>query len=314
MKPLFFISFIFIFHFSSYSQKINSNEYKKIRICEDSLKKKATIILDGINIADRSNADSIFIKIFVRALKNKNSFYYPFDSLESISKLYPEDSSFRIFTWHLVIDENNTIQHGVIQMKTEDGSLNLIPLFDRSDLIQNIEDTIADNYAWVGAIYYKIIQTSFENQKYYTLLGYDENNIRSNKKYIDVLHFKNDKPIFGGNYFDIPDTIIPKAPLRYVMEYKKYAGPRLTYDEDMNIIIMEHLISETNEPLKKYTYIGDGDYEGFKWENGKWKYILKVFNQVTPEDQAPVPNPMRDEKGTILDEKLKGRNEEDKKN
>jgi hypothetical protein len=314
MKPLFFISFIFIFHFSSYSQKINSNEYKKIRICEDSLKKKATIILDGINIADRSNADSIFIKIFVRALKNKNSFYYPFDSLESISKLYPEDSSFRIFTWHLVIDENNTIQHGVIQMKTEDGSLNLIPLFDRSDLIQNIEDTIADNYAWVGAIYYKIIQTSFENQKYYTLLGYDENNIRSNKKYIDVLHFKNDKPIFGGNYFDIPDTIIPKAPLRYVMEYKKYAGPRLTYDEDMNIIIMEHLISETNEPLKKYTYIGDGDYEGFKWENGKWKYILKVFNQVTPEDQAPVPNPMRDEKGTILDEKLNGRNEEDKKN
>ena len=142
----------------------------------------------------------------------------------------------------------------------------------------------------------------------------DENNIRSNRKFIDVLHFENGKPIFGGNYFNIPDTIMPKAPLRYVMEYKKHTGPRLTYDEDMQLIIMEHMISETNEPLKKYTYIGDGDYEGFKWENGRWEYILKVFNQVTPEDQAPMPEPMRDEKGTILDEKLKGRNEEDKKN
>jgi hypothetical protein len=314
MRHLFFIPFILIFHFFSYSQKINSNDFKKIRISEDSLKKKAAIILDGINISDRSKADSFFIKIFVRALKNKNSFYYPFDSLKSISKLYPKDSSFRIFTWHLVIDDNNTIQHGVIQMKTEDGTLNLVPLFDRSDLIEKIEDTVADNYAWVGAIYYKIIQTSFENQKFYTLLGYDENNIRSNRKFIDVLHFENGKPIFGGNYFNIPDTIMPKAPLRYVMEYKKHTGPRLTYDEDMQLIIMEHMISETNEPLKKYTYIGDGDYEGFKWENGKWEYILKVFNQVTPEDQAPMPEPMRDEKGTILDDKLKGRNEEGKKN
>jgi hypothetical protein len=314
MRHLFFIPFILIFHFFSYSQKINSNDFKKIRISEDSLKKKAAIILDGINISDRSKADSFFIKIFVRALKNKNSFYYPFDSLKSISKLYPKDSSFRIFTWHLVIDDNNTIQHGVIQMKTEDGTLNLVPLFDRSDLIEKIEDTVADNYAWVGAIYYKIIQTSFENQKFYTLLGYDENNIRSNRKFIDVLHFENGKPIFGGNYFNIPDTIMPKAPLRYVMEYKKHTGPRLTYDEDMQLIIMEHMISETNEPLKKYTYIGDGDYEGFKWENGKWEYILKVFNQVTPEDQAPMPEPMRDEKGTILDDKLKGRKSDEKGN
>lgn len=314
MRHLLFIPFILIFHFSSLSQKINSSDFKKLKTSEDSLKKKAAIILDGINISDRNRADSLFIKIFVRTLKNRNSFYYPFDSLESISKLYPNDSSFRIFTWHLLIDEDNTIQHGVIQMKTDDGSLSLIPLFDRSDLINNIQDTITDNYAWVGAIYYKIIQTNFENKKFYTLLGYDENNIRSNRKYIDVLHFENGKPIFGGNFFDIPDTIMPIAPLRYVMEYKKHTGPRLTFDEDLQLIIMEHMISETNEPLKKYTYIGDGDYEGFRWENGKWKYILKVFNQITPEDQAPMPDPMRDEKGTILDNNLKGRKIDAKEN
>ena len=102
--------------------------------------------------------------MLVRALKNKNSFNYPFDSLVTISKLYSPDSLFRIFSWHLVIDDDNVIQHGVIQMKTEDGSLSLFPLFDRSDLIKNIQDSVVDNYAWVGAIYYKIVKTEFANK------------------------------------------------------------------------------------------------------------------------------------------------------
>ncbi len=53
------------------------------------------------------------------------------------------------------------------------------------------------------------------------------------------------------------------------MEYKKDASPRLTYDPDMDMIIYEHLISETGEPNKKYNYIPDGDYEGLKWVDGK---------------------------------------------
>ena len=242
MKPILFsilFLFSFLFCFSQQSQTIN---FKKIRLSEDSLKKKAALIMDGIDVSERTTSDSIFIKILVRALKNKNSFNYPFDSLITISKLYSPDSLFRIFSWHLVIDEDNVIQHGVIQMKTEDGSLSLFPLFDRSDLIKNIQDSVVDNYAWVGAIYYKIVKTEFANKNIYTLLGYDENNIRSNRKFIEVLHFENGKPIFGGDYFNIPDTIIPINPMRYVMEYKKHSGPRLAYDDELQMIIMEHLI------------------------------------------------------------------------
>ena len=100
---------------------------------------------------------------------------------------------------------------------------------------------------------------------------------------------------------------MPKNPARYVYEFKKEAGPRLRFDDEMNMIIMEHLISESNEPKKKWTLIGDGDYEGFKWEKGKWKYIAKVFNEVTPEGKAPTPTPIRDDKGNLIDSKLKGR-------
>jgi len=69
-------------------------------------------------------------------------------------------------------------------MKTDDGSLKLIPLIDKSDNIQKIMDTIGNNFAWVGAVYYNIVLNSFEDKKYYTLLGYDEYNIRSTRKFI----------------------------------------------------------------------------------------------------------------------------------
>jgi hypothetical protein len=94
---------------------------------------------------------------------------------------------------------------------------------------------------------------------------------------------------------------------RYIMEYKKNASPRLTYDEDEDMIIYEHLISETGEPNKKYTYIPDGDYEGLKWKDGKWVHIEKVFTQKTPEGKEPVPHPIRDAKGTIDESKLSQR-------
>ncbi len=314
MKFSCLFSLLIFLQLNTSAQQIKKEELRMLKSKEDSMTKNAIEILQGENTSDRFTADSIFTKMLVRALKTKNSFYYPFDSLFTISKLYSPDSSFKIFTWQLMIDENKTWQHGAIQMKTADGSLKLIPLFDKSDYIENIEDTIGNNLSWIGAVYYKIVLNKRNNENYYTLLGYDENDISSNRKIIELLHFENGVPIFGGKYFSIPDdNIKPKIHARFIMEYKKEAGPRLTYDEELGMIIMEHLISASNEPNKKSTLIGDGDYEGFKWLNGKWIYISKVFNEVTPEGNTPIPNPIRDDNGNINDQKLKGR-ELDRKN
>jgi hypothetical protein len=186
------------------------------------------------------------------------------------------------FTWQMVVSDNLTRQHGAIQMKTADGSLKLFPLIDKSDVTENFADTIGNNYGWMGAVYYKVILTKYGDRNYYTLLGYDENNIRTNRKVIEVLKFNDGQPVFGSRIFNAPGNSIKASnPARYVMEYKKDAGPRLTYDESLNMIIMEHLVSETNEPNKKWTLIGDGDYEGFKWMEGRWVYVSKIFNEMT---------------------------------
>ena len=193
-------------------------------------------------------------------------------------------------------------------MKTTDGSLKLYPLIDKSDVTINQADTFANNKGWIGAVYYKLITTRANNQNYYTLLGYDENNIRSNRKVIEVMSFSNDEPVFGGRLFSFEeDSAFRSATSRYIMEYKKNAGARLNYDDDLKMIIFEHLESESNEPTKKWTYIPDGDYEGFKWKNGKWIHVEKVFNQVTPEGQEPVPNPIKDAEGKTVEERLQNR-------
>jgi hypothetical protein len=273
---------------------------------EDTLKLYANKIIAGQSMSIRFTNDSLFTRGFVKALKTPHSFQYPFDSLQTISKLYAPDSSFRIFTWQMVVSDNLTRQHGAIQIKTPDGTLKIFPLIDKSDVTENIIDTAGNNRGWIGAVYYKLIQKRSSNQNYYTLLGYDENNLKSNRKIIEVLSFQNDEPVFGGRYFSYEDdSIFKSSNSRYVMEYKKTAGARLTFDEDLDIIILEHLVSETNEPLKKWTYIPDGDYEGFKWKNGKWVHVEKVFNQITELGKEPVPVPLKDAQGNTIDENIK---------
>ena len=209
----------------TFAQRIKKDDLTYLQQKEDSLKQYSLKIIQGITATDRFNADSVFTKMFVRALVTKNSFYYNFDSLYTISKLYAPDSSFKIFTWQMVINENMIRQHGAIQMKTSDGSLKLFPLIDKSDITINLADTFANNRGWIGAVYYKMIQTKSGNQNYYTLLGYDENNIRSNRKFIEVLNFNNDEPSFGGRMFSFEEDAVKKPSVsRFIMEYKKDGG------------------------------------------------------------------------------------------
>ena len=306
MKKTCLLSLLSIIFFTVSAQHISKEDKNTLRQQEDILKNYSNQLVKNDTPLVRFTNDSLFTRMLVKALKTPYSFYFPFDSLQTISKLYSPDSSFRIFTWQMVVNDNLTRQHGAIQMKTYDGSLKLFPLIDKSDNTDNITDTAGNNKGWIGAVYYKIIENRSSNQNYYTLLGYDENNSRSNRKIIEVLSFSNDEPLFGGRYFSYAeDSVFKSATSRYLMEYKKTAGARLTYDDDLQMIIAEHLESETGEPQKKWTYIPDGDYEGFKWKNGQWVHVEKVFNQITAEGKAPMPSPVKDAAGNTIEENLK---------
>jgi len=292
----FFVLFSFIG--ASAQSPLSEDDKKILDTKQDSLAHYGRLIVESDDVAVRFRSDSFFTRILMRALKTKYSFYYPFDSLVNISRVYSPDSSFRIFTWQVSKDEDVHRRHGAIQMNTPDGSLVRFPLIDRSKLIVNQTDTVTNHDWWIGAIYYRILLNEWQNKKIYTLIGYDENSIRSTKKRLEVLRFdQQGNPVFGGPFFSFAEDTNPgKTQSRFWIEYKKNGNARMVYDDDLNMIIYDHLISESNEPAKKFTYHPDGDYEGFKWVNGKWVHIDKVFDQKLEDGQAPVAKPLNEKK------------------
>ena len=84
----------------------------------------------------------------------------------------------------------------------------------------------------------------------------------------------------------------------------------MNYDPDLDMIVFDHLISETDEPEKKNTYIPDGTYEGFKWQNGQWLHVDKIFDFQLQDGQFPTDEKIRDEEGNINERILQEQSEE----
>ncbi|MCW3117795.1 MAG: hypothetical protein JWM28_1877 [Chitinophagaceae bacterium] len=312
------IFFLFAFSFLSqfiFSQTILLSDKKILAKKEDTLKVLAKKLSIDSMQEGRMRSDSIFIRTLIRTLQVKNSFFYPFDSVQGISKLYAPDSSFRIFSWNLSYDEYYSRQRGAIQMRTRDGSLKLIPLRDVSEFTENPMDSVRDKNNWIGSVYYRIIKTQYNGKNFYTLFGYDANSAMTNKKWIEVMTFnERNEPQFGGKYFSFEKDSLKRAvQFRFSIEYKKAASTTVNYEDEMKLILLDHLISESDEPEKLFTYVPDGDYEGFTWQNGKWVHIDKVFTYKLQDGQAPVGDPILDNGGNGDEKKSQNKPGKNKK-
>jgi len=296
------------------AQKINPSDLKKLKLKEDSLELYSMNLNTDSTQLERMVSDSMFTKILVRSLLIKNSFYYPFDSLHGIGKVYSPDSMFRIITWNISFNDYYQRQKGAIQMRTSDGSLKLIPLRDVSEFINNPQDSVRSKNNWIGAMYYNIIKTQFRNKNYYTMFGFDPNGAQSNMKWIEVLSFDpKGEPVFGGPFFSYAQDSIPqKDKYRISLEFKKGTRVLVNYIDELGVILVDHLVSESDEPEHAWTLVPDGDQEGYKWENGKWMHIDKVFTLKLQDGQAPVGDPLLDPKGNRDEKKLMEKSEKNK--
>ena len=302
---------------TSSAQKISAATRRELLLKEDTLKTISRKMVFSEDAADRFRSDSTLVRTLIRALRTPNSFYFPFDSL-NISKVYAPDSSFRIFTWQLKKDEYVILQKGAIQMNTSDGSLKLFPLFDNSMYTKKPNDSVRTRNNWIGAIYYKAIMKEHNGKRYYTLIGFDDFNVNSNKKWMEVLHFNDqEEPVFGGPFISFKEDT-GKRPIqaRYSIQYKKEAKTFFNYDPELDLIIIDHLVSESDEPEKQFTYVPDGDYEAFKWKDGQWVHIDKLFNVKLKDGDYPKEALLYDDNGKGDEKKLEEASKKsfDKKN
>ena len=297
---------------SAGAQTLTPVQVRDLMVREDSLKGFADSIVNGETATQRFVADSQFIRRLVRALKVPYSFYYPFDSLETISRLYSPDSTFRIFTWQFKKDNYLYLQEGAIQMNMPDGSLKLYPLFDASMFTDKPLDSVRTRLNWIGAIYYRIILKTWQGRKYYTLLGFDDYSETSNKKWMEVLTFTpQGEPRFGGPFFSFSEDSVRKPmQYRFNIEYKKEAATRFNYDPNMDMVVYDHLIPEGDHPEKKDTYVPDGDFEAFQWKDGRWVHVAKdLFTFKLKDGQFPVDAKILDDQGKINEQVLQQQSE-----
>jgi len=278
---------------SAFAQKgkIAKTDLAYLQKLSDSLAKTGITILDDLSPANRLRADSLFTRQLVRGLVRPFSFYYPFDSIQTAPVLYAPDSSFRVITWHYSLNDADFRQKGVLQVNTEDGAPKFFPLFDVSDYTDEPQDSIRNHRNWIGAVYYNILMNEAAGKKVYTLFGYDENNSVTTRKWMEMLTFSTEgEPQFGGSFFRIPtNTGFRPQQKRFFLEYKSGARARLNFDQEEDLVIMDFLISETNEPEKLYTLVPGGDYSGFKWNREAWEYIPMLATDALTDGNEPRP-------------------------
>lgn len=270
--------------------KLSPEALEQLHVSEDTLAILAYAVVNDSFSEMRFLACKGLITKLVRALKTDNSFRYPFDRLKSVSILYPPDSSFRVFTWQLFVDDSTHRYYGAIQLNQKE--LKLFPLIDRSFEMQGIptRDQQSPEF-WYGALYYNIRPFDTREGRKYLLFGYDGFTFFNKRKVIEVLSFNSDgTPIFGARVFDYPDE--RKDDYRVILEYTSEARVRLNWDEQYEAILLDHLIPYPSPYTGGFMYIPDGSYDAFKLEKGRWKFIDKIFND--SQEEAPRPEPVLD--------------------
>ena len=296
-KNLTRLFFLFLFsvclapHFVQ-AQSDKMDNISLLRTMEDSLVRSADSMFYTPIPDFRTEYCEAFVKQLIRTLKIPGSYNYPFDSLQkTVNLIYPEDKSFRIFNWPIAYTDVRLRYYAAIQMNSEE--LKLTPLYDNSDLLTKTdEDKVFGPREWIGGLIYNIITKKVDDETVYCLLGINDGNPITTKKFIDPLIFNEKGPTFGAPIFAIGSEKNPSQGVnRFILEYKKGVSIGLNWDEEHKAILFDDIASQINDPNRKYTFVPTGQYNGLRWSSGKWKFVNNLIPVLELQDgKAPEGN------------------------
>jgi hypothetical protein len=270
--------------------KLSETALAQLKLYEDTLGVLGYATVNDSLESNRFGACRGMIQTLVRALKVENSFNYRFDRIKSISILAPPDSSFRIFTWQLFVNDSTYRYYGAIQKNQKE--LKLFPLIDRSFEFQTPPPAhdVLSHEKWYGALYYNLRQFDSKAGRRYLLFGYDAFEFFDKRKVLEVLYFdKSGTPVFGDEVFDRGPTSNVSPETRIFQEYSAESSTKLNWDEQYQMVLMDHLIPMPSPFGRGITGVPDGSYDGWQLEKGQWVFVAKVFNDVMSEEFRPEP-------------------------
>lgn len=294
------------------STALTPSQRGEIMLIEKKMQRIGAAFLADSSQDARLKGTRDFVKLLVEALKVENSFQYKFDSLPYLATVMPEDSSFRIFTFQVVLNNYTFRHYGAIQLNRK--QIKLIPLRDYSDTFPVTPQYSITNNNWLGAVYYRIVTKKIKDKPVYFLFGFDQNDVLSDKKYIEAMTIEKDSiarfgmPVFEKTTIDsfytpppkfgeaprkpMPPDIKTRTYYRYVLDYRKGSNVSVRYDRARDLIIHDHT-PPMDGKTKDIGFIKapDGTYEGLQWKKDKWVWVsyVKLADKETNGEFRPAP-------------------------
>jgi len=218
-------------------------------------------------------ADTISLRMG-ELLQLPGSFEYPFDRLNRMGKITSPGRNIRIYTWNVPWTDGTTTCFGYLQYKPENKKINLVKLTDRSADMPEPGESILSPDNWYGMLVYDIVEMKHDNMIYYTLLGYDNQDLFRSCKMTDVLYFnEHSEPVFGKPIFHYQK----KYACRILFRYSAKVQMSLKWNEKLKMIVFDHLVPANSSYTGQYHYYGpDLSFDALRFENGIWEWVENV--------------------------------------
>lgn len=260
LKKLIFI-FVFTFTYSlSYAQEFDANVSKLNELGQE--------IIAAANDYDKISANDKFNDALRELVQKPNTFEYDFSTLKTISILSAHN--LKIYNWAIPFADGTFEYFALLQIKNGE-NYSIVELIDKSDDIKTPENKTLTSKSWYGALYYKLIYAKKLGKNTYTLLGWDGNNLLTNKKIIETIAVADN----GMIKFGLPILKTKKrTKRRMIFEYSENAVMSLKYHPEIEKIVFDFLVPSSSKLTGIYEYYGPAlnRFDAFALDKGKWLY------------------------------------------
>jgi len=280
----FSLAFILALLVTGVAAQIPDSSLRRFRTAELELKQLQKKTFFSKTDQEKLEGNKAFIGVWDRIVTDPAILDYAFDSLREISVLRPQNHKFLLLTWnipradgshnffgYLLVNQSYKEKAGFLKHRTIQ-RYEFHKLLDRSATVKSAENHIGGPDKWFGMLYTDLV----ECEDYYLLLGWDGNDKMTQRKFIDVLYFKNNgDAVFGKDVFKFSR----KNPRRLMFECSQEVSMSLRYNKKQNRIIYSHLgpRQEGGVLEGQYQYYGpDGSFDALEFKKGKWVIVEDI--------------------------------------
>lgn len=255
---------------------------KSINQLCDSIQKAKT---DEVRIAANDSLKSIFKSVLI----NEESFAFQYQTIDKVSIITSDDKKLRLYTWVLPAKDGSTYKYnGFAQFRKSKKHDMKFFEFTEKTIVDNdaVEKEKTTNADWYGAIYYKIIDTGKKKKRYYTLLGWHGNNLKTTTKIIDVLQPRSKYLSFGKPVFKSKNG----TRSRIIFEYNFRVSMVLRYENQKKRIVFDNIAPNDSNFKGSYEHYGpDLSVNAYNYKKGKWYFEKDVDARNDFKDSGKTP-------------------------